>query len=178
MSAKNGNKGKVNKNNIYKKQCESCPHIIEYRDKPNEFGNLKFRAVYVFLSFWVLGFNQSVGISFFTSLLMFTVPLFYDLVKFTPIERSRRLIKYFSLSFLFIHILVAALGMLGIIECIEKNSLLYIIFSSKNLAFQGLGIKLSIFWLSILGEVILSWADTIVAIPFFSKIQNNSLEAN
>lgn len=176
MTSKKSNKGKGYRTNNYNKnECEHCPHIIKYKDKPNEFGGLKFRAAYVFVSFFVLGFNQSVGVTFFTSLLMFAVPLFYDLMRFSPRENSRVIIKRISMSFLLLHIGVALLGMLGVIECIEQNSLLYIMFSNKNLALQGVGIRLSYFWWSILGEVLFTIADTIVATPMYVKMENNSV---
>jgi len=88
-------------NNLPK--CESgniCKYALEYQDIPNKFADLKFRFIYTIISFVILGFNQGPGNYFFTSMLMFSVPLFYDNLKFDPHEKSRNIIKTISIIIL------------------------------------------------------------------------------
>ncbi|MVX64924.1 hypothetical protein GKZ28_14610 [Clostridium chromiireducens] len=159
--------GNKNKNKETFPKCQDgkpCKLLAEYQDIPNKYGSLKFRAVYSIISFFILGFNQVAGTSFFTSLLMYTVPILYDNIKFSPSEKSRRGIKYILEFVLWCQVLIGILGMIGILQCINDGGL-SIKVSSSNLIFEGFEFKLFILWLTIGIDVILTVADTLLARP-------------
>ena len=139
-----------------------------YQDSPNKFGSLKFRAIYTAISFLVLGFNQGEGNSFFLSLLMFSVPLLYDNMRFSPVEKSRQIIKSAFVTVLFCQIAVGISGMIGIVDCILIDEL-KVVVSNKYIAFQGISFPLVWLWGSIGIDVALTITDTIIARPQYSK---------
>lgn len=148
-----------------------CKLLSEYQDIPNKYGSLKFRAVYSIVSFFILGFNQTAGTSFFTSLLMYTVPILYDNIKFSPKEKSRIRIKYILEFILWCQVIVGILGMIGILQCINDGGL-FIKISSNNLIFEEFEFKfkLLLLWLTIGIDVVLTVADTLLARPKLAQL--------
>lgn len=168
------NKTTIKKNDCIKK-CQDgtpCRYQLGYQDVPNKFGDLKFRAAFTFISFVILQFNQTGGNYFFTGLLMFSGPMFYDNIKFSPIETSRRIIKNLLMTALLIHIFIGVLGLIGVINCVAIGDELIIQISKNNLVFRNVEFKLVTLWWSIGAEVVLTIADTIVAQPGLSRNEN------
>lgn len=166
----------MGKNNKYRNnaipKCQNgkeCRFLLGYQDVPNKYGSLKFRAAYTLISFIVLGFNLSEGNYFFVSLLMFSVPLFYDNIRFSPIEESRRFIKVISMTVLGVQGIIGIAGLLGALECVKISELL-IKVSEKYIILQNKSFPLKWLWYSIGIDVILTFLDTVVALPKYSKI--------
>lgn len=171
MAKKQTKRKKKGLNHIKLPKCQDgdpCRFILGYQDTPNKYGDLKFRAAFNFISFLVLGFNQTAGNFFFTALLMFAVPMYYDNIKFSPVEDSRKCIKNIMLWVLRVHIFIGFLGLIGILNCVDKSELI-IEVSNKMMLFTGASVKLKYLWITVGLEVLLTTADTIVARTTFAK---------
>ena len=99
---------------------------------------------------------------------MFAVPMYYDNIKFSPVEDSRKCIKNIMLWVLRVHIFIGFLGLIGILNCVDKSELI-IEVSNKMMLFTGASVKLKYLWITVGLEVLLTTADTIVARTTFAK---------
>ena len=94
---------------------DKCPvrlHPLSAMDSPNMAAHLGFRFLYTLIAWFVLGFKVNEG--FFVSMFFFVLPVFMDCVKFTPLIKLRRWIKYVEVVLTGMALFFSLLGVFGI----------------------------------------------------------------
>ena len=116
------NKNK-NKNEIEIGKCpfyEECPirlHPLSAIDNPNMAAHLGFRVFYTVIAWFVLGFKVNEG--FFLAMCFFALPVFMDCLKFTPLNKKRKRIRFAEILFSGTLFAISIIGVIGI-YAVEK----------------------------------------------------------
>jgi len=152
-----------------KKYCtfEKCPYdqpAIADNEKTTVFNHLGARAIYTFLA-WIVLMKGVLGQSFFTGLLLLSMSLVFDYVKFSPTDGFRK--KLCRVEYV-ISLLWCAVGLLGLFQVIVVSKLgetLMVTFADD---FDGVkNIYFSIRWLwglvgiTMVGMTIVDWVANI-----------------
>lgn len=98
----------------YYEICDARLHPHSSTDKPNMAAHLGFRCVYVLISWFILSYKINEG--FFTTMFLFSLPIFMDSFKFVPQTKLRRCIRYVSLTILGLWCLFSLVGILGVLQ--------------------------------------------------------------
>lgn len=124
-------------------QCRLRLHPFTTQDMPNAAAHLGFRMVHSLLSWCVLGMD--VGRGLFAAMFLFTVPVFMDCLKFTPLTVYRTYIRAVELFVTGMWCIISILGLFGILVVNEVNMT---INTSENFIGFYLGeIQISTVWL-------------------------------
>lgn len=103
---------------------------------------------------------------------MFTVPILYDSTKFSPKEKSRQIVKKILEFILWGQVIIGILGVIGIVNCVNTQELV-IVINKANLLKTNFQFKLLYLWIFIGIDVVLTFADTVLARP---PIQNENAD--
>lgn len=129
-------KSKIKKQNPYR--CEGCKqegicvkYLMNIDEKIGGISNLEFRCIYTFFSWILLAYNITSGTSIFTSLIMFSMPLLIDYIKFIPNTTQRKVIKKVEMYFSMMWIFIGILGQIGVLELVYNKKLYYVHISQK-----------------------------------------------
>jgi len=95
-------------------------HPLAATDRPNIVAHLGFRFLYTLIAWFVLGFRINEG--FFLATCFFALPVFMDCVKFTPLNKSRKLIRFFEIFISGLLFSVSLLGVIGIYAVENLNN--------------------------------------------------------
>ena len=112
MGKSDSKKKRRYKNCPYYDACPLRIHPLSAMDSPNMAAHLGFRFLYTLIAWFVLGYNVTEG--FFVSMFFFVLPVFMDCVKFTPLKKSRRLIKIAEVIISGFLLFISVLGVFGI----------------------------------------------------------------
>ena len=124
-------------------QCRLRLHPFTTQDMPNAAAHLGFRMVHSLLSWCVLGMD--IGRGLFAAMFLFTVPLFMDCVKFTPLTVLREYIRIVELTITGIWCVLSILGLFGVFTINEAS--MTISTSETFIGFSLSGIPISTLWL-------------------------------
>lgn len=124
-------------------QCRLRLHPFTTQDMPNAAAHLGFRMVHSLLSWCVLGMD--IGRGLFAAMFLFTVPLFMDCVKFTPLTVLREYIRIVELTITGIWCVLSILGLFGVFTINEAS--MTISTSENFIGFSLSGIPISTLWL-------------------------------
>lgn len=105
--------------------------------KNTKFAHMGYRVAYTFIAWLVLAKGIVQGPGFFTSLVLFLIPLFFDYLRLSPFSKWRRRIKGIELGFTLILILIGAIGLCGDVVIVEQKETLMLMVSNDYLILKG-----------------------------------------
>ena len=146
MSKSESEKKRRDKNCPYYDSCPLRMHPLSAMDNPNMVAHLGFRFLYTLIAWFVLGYNVTEG--FFVSMFFFVLPVFMDCVKFTPLKKSRKLIKMAEVLVTGFLLFISVLGVFGIYTLINESGE-WRITLSKFVAELPSGINIEWIWWSL-----------------------------
>lgn len=113
-----------------KKQAE-CPFIICPTDGPTKVSHLGWRVVYTLIAWIALAWDVQEGTSFFTSVFLFSLPLFMEYLRFSPDKKWRIHMKKIQYRICGFFVLVGLFGMKGMFYIEETDKYKSIVLSPK-----------------------------------------------
>ncbi len=145
--------------NTIEKECSNCSCVVA--DMPGKFAHLGFRAFYVVIAYFVLGYFRNDG--FFTSMFLFALPLGLDYLSFTPRTKIRRIIRNIALILNVFWIIIGILGLMGIIYIIkEENGNIFISLADAYLVGTQIRLQLSTLFIAMISSVVFAIMDVFV----------------
>ncbi len=159
-------KGKVNKNKANRKKVnrknniktcsdgKMCKYLNDPDDVPTKVASLGFRVITTLISCICAGNTIQYGKSFFTSMFLFSLPLYVDYLRFKPRVHWRELIRKAGATVSFIELLISFIGFNGILEILYKDNYVGLQISNKYVVLQGCNINVKFVW-SLLGISVL-----------------------
>lgn len=124
-----------------------------------KFAHMGYRVAYTFIAWIVLAYGVMPGTGFFTSLVLFSLPLFFDYLRFDPYEKWRKRIRVFELIFTGIIICLGVIGLIGIIMVVLQRETLMVVVSNHYLIFKGVSAPLYVLWGSLSISAVLTVVD-------------------
>lgn len=92
--------------------CKMRLHPSSLMEQQNLVVHLGFRFFYTLIAWFVLAFKVNDG--FFLSMCFFALPVFMDCVKFTPLNKYRKIIRLFEIGVTAALFFISLLGVFGI----------------------------------------------------------------
>lgn len=123
-----------------------CPKTSEVDDEPLKIPSLGIRIGISILGWVLLGFNPSEGSGFFTSLMLFALPLLVDYIKFKPTTNFRNFVRFSGIVISFIWIIFSFIGLSGLITVKLLDNEAYIYVSNSFITLKGVNFKLIHIW--------------------------------
>ena len=118
--------------------------------------HLGFRFLYTLIAWFVLGFKVNEG--FFVSMFFFVLPVFMDCVKFTPLIKLRRWIKYVEVVLTGMALFFSLLGVFGIYTLKNETGTWQI--TSENVAIElPSGFDVGWIWIFLISIVFVTAVD-------------------
>lgn len=139
-------------------------------DKPTKCANLNFRFVYTLIAWLVLGLGIAPGISFFSSMILFSLPLLMDYCKFRPDNGWRLYLRNFAFSSCLFWVILGICGLVGILSVKDMNHLLLIRVSDNYIILKGLVFPLKYVWLGMGINMIITSVDAVAYESPFEKM--------
>ena len=128
--------------------------------KTTKFAHMGYRCAYTFIAWLVLAKGIVLGPGFFTSLILFLIPLLFDYLRLAPYSKWRIRIKGLEIGFTFILILIGTIGLCGDIVVTQQKETLMLMISNDYLILKGVILfPLYILWGSLSISVFLTVVD-------------------
>jgi hypothetical protein len=147
------------KNEIEDNICpfSSCP-----KDRPTKIAGLGWRFGYTLIAWIILGFGITEGNTFFVALLLFSIPLLMDYLKFKPVTMIRFVFCKVGVFVTGFWAIFGFLGLCGIFYVILDKNTLYIRVTDAYIDYKGLSFELKIVWRFVILNVFMTIVDWIL----------------
>lgn len=133
-------------------------------DEPTQFNNPWVRVIINVISAAILGINfDQINNSYFVAMIIFTIPILLDYLRFRPAEKLRRLFHFIGKCLVFIVLFISVLGIVGVfsIESFDDNP--HILVQEGYVIASGFHLPAIILWLTMALNVFISVIDTFTA---------------
>ncbi|MEW6172242.1 MAG: hypothetical protein AB1510_04140 [Bacillota bacterium] len=157
-----------------KEKLSKCPHVFCPLDQPTKFAHLGLRVVYTIVSWVILGKSITIaGRGFFTCLILFSAPLLFDYLKFTPDTRLREVLIFIGKIVSGFWIVTGFFGQSDIINLISNQGHVAFTVSQDFVAFKSFSLTIHCVWWAIgLSIIPLTFIDWIIhECPYEKKLQ-------
>ena len=147
-----------------------CPRLERASDIPTKFTSLGFHALYTFFSWSLLYASAHSGLGYFAAQSMMCAALVKYYFEFVPADKLRKYLRWVSISIAMLNLIIALLGLLGIIFVFYIDDIAYIKLAQSALLKVEASLELGYVWFFCALTVICTFLEWVVNITPEEKI--------
>lgn len=133
--------------NKEKQPCESC--LTCPPDDPTKIAHLGWRFFITLFAWFILGLGISPGGNFFVSLILFSIPLLVDYLKFKPKEGWRKKLRRIGIILSGFWFFIGMIGLGSIVYIKNDNGLILLKVSRDFITLRGKFLPVEYIWYGI-----------------------------
>lgn len=154
------------------KETQKCPFsgaFLSPNDSPTAYAHLGWRVFYTGCSWLVIGLGLQEGTSFFNNIVLVSSALFFDYLKFSPQNVTRKVVRFISLIVTFLGTFFGIVGMAGVFIVKNIEGVLYLINSPQHIYDGQVLLPLAFVWKGYSINVLLTIVDYFMNVSFAEK---------